>query len=121
MFLWGEGELCSFLMHLVHIGAGENVMKQTLAFVAMVFEAMGRPSPTKSPLVAQVKKSAVKKRFVERSRPREIMSLGHLLVLVKKLFKKPASLVKPADRRCLVLQVLLFLGMKCPKTRRENI
>ena len=112
VFLWGEGELCSFLMHLVHIGAGENVMKQTLAFVAMVFEAMGRTSPTKSPLVAQVRKSAVKKRGVERSRPREVMSLGHLKVLVKNLFKKPASLVKPADRRCLVLQVLLFLGMK---------
>ena len=91
VFLWGEGELCSFLMHLVHIGAGENVMKQTLAFVAMVFEAMGRTSPTKSPLVAQVRKSAVKKRGVERSRPREVMSLGHLKVLLKNLFKKPAS------------------------------
>lgn len=112
VFLWREGEVCSFLMHLVHCKVGESVMKQGLAVVAMVFEAMGKSSPTKSPLVGQVKKTAVKKRSAGQLRSREIMSLRHLEVLIKNLFKKPASQVKPADRRCLVLQVLLFLGMK---------
>ena len=112
VFLWGEGEVCSFLMHLVQAKGAENAMKQGLATVAMIFEAMGKPSPTKSVLVSQVKIAAVKKTGRGKLRPREVMSLRHLDILVKNLYKKPASLVRPADRRCLLMQVLLFLGMK---------
>ena len=112
VFLWGEGEMCSFLMHLVEQGASESTMKQCLAIVSMVFEAMGRSSPTKSCLVTQVKKAAVKKRAVGVQRSRVVMLVKHLEVLVMRLYKKPVGLVGLADMRCLVMQVLLFLGMK---------
>lgn len=112
LFLWGEGEVCSLLMHLVKQGATESTMKQCLAIVSMVFEAMGRSSPTKSLLVTQVKKAAVKKRVMGAQRSRVVMLVKHLEVLVMQLYKKPAGLVGLADMRCLVLQVLLFLGMK---------
>ena len=112
VFLWGEGELCSFIMQLVKSKAAENSLKQGLAVVAMIYEAMGKESPTKSLLVSQVKKAAMKETGKGKRRPREVMSLGHLDILVKNLYKEPARLVKPADRRCLVMQVLCFLGMK---------
>ena len=112
VFLWGEGEVCSFLMHLVHTKAGESAMKQGLAVVAMVFEAMGKDSPTQSSIVGQVKKTAVKRRGAGQLRSRAVMSVGHLEILVKNLFKIPAGQVKAADRRCLVMQLILFLGMK---------
>ena len=41
VFRWGEGEVCAFLMDLSALGGSENLMKQSLAVIAMVFEAMG--------------------------------------------------------------------------------
>ena len=112
VFKWTEGEVCGMIISLVEEGCSENIVKQALAVVAMIFEAMGQTSPTRSALVGQVKKAAAKKRPVGKLRPRMVMTLGHLIELVGNLYKKPAQLVKAVDRRTLVLQIILFLGMK---------
>ena len=112
VFRWGEGEVCAFLMDLSALGGSENLMKQSLAVIAMVFEAMGRPSPTKSLLVGQVKKASVKRRVVKKIKPRAVMKLQDLVIMVENLYKGPSTRVKAVDRRCLVMQLFLFLGMK---------
>ena len=58
-------------------------MKQSLAVIAMIFEAMGRPSPTKSLLVGQVKKASVKRRVVKKIKPRAVMKLQDLVIMVE--------------------------------------
>ena len=65
LFRWGEGELMGMMFELGKEGAAENKLKQVLAVVALVFECMGKESPTKSALVLQVKKTCLK-RCIER-------------------------------------------------------
>ena len=59
VFSWGEGELCSFLNELGGEGFQEGSIKQVLAVVNMVFEAMGKSSPTKAILVSSCKEGRV--------------------------------------------------------------
>ena len=47
LFRWGEGEVMGLMFQLGKEGAGENKLKQVLAVVALVFECMGKVSPTK--------------------------------------------------------------------------
>ena len=83
VFRWGEGEVCAFLMDLSALGGSENLMKQSLAVIAMIFEAMGRPSPTKSLLVGQVKKASVKRKVVKKIKPRAVLKLQDLVIMVE--------------------------------------
>ena len=65
LFRWGEGEVMGLMFQLGKEGAAENKFKQVLAVVALMFECMGKVSPTKSALVLQVKKTCLK-RCLER-------------------------------------------------------
>ena len=112
VFSWSEGELSAFLEKMAEQGLAEGSVKQGLAVVNMIFEAMGKVSPSKSVLVGHVKKALAKKASRGKMRPRTLMTLGHLVTLVKCLYKKPAGLVPPVEKRGLLLQVLMFLGMK---------
>ena len=113
VFSWGEGELCSFLNELGGEGFQEGSIKQVLAVVNMVFEAMGKSSPTKAILVHHVKKAVLKGSMnTKKSRGRALMSVRHLDILLKNLYKTPADRISPVERRCLMLQVVMFLGMK---------
>ena len=47
LFRWGEGEMMGMLIRLKKEGAAENKLKQVLAVVALVFECMGKDSPTR--------------------------------------------------------------------------
>ena len=40
------------------------------------------------------------------------MTSDHVRLMIKKLYKKPAEKVAPADRRILLQQLLLFFGMR---------
>ena len=48
----------------------------------------------------------------KEKRVRTVMTLDHVRLLIRKLYKKPARKVAPADRRFLVQQLLLFFGMR---------
>ena len=113
VFSWGEGELCAFLKDLGCEGLSEGSIKQSLAVVNMTFEAMGKSSPTKTILVHHVKKAVLKENIKKgKNRDRALMSLRHLDILMRNLFKSPAHKVPPAERRCLMLQLVMFLGMR---------
>ena len=55
LFLWGEGEVSGLLVKAGRIGVSENMIKQMMAVISMVFEVMGKESPTKGQVVAHVK------------------------------------------------------------------
>ena len=40
------------------------------------------------------------------------MTLDHVRLFICKLFKTPASKVKPMDRRFLMMMIIMFFGMK---------
>ena len=112
VFRWGQGELAGLLVEAGKAGASENAIKQLMAVVNLIFEAMGCESPTKGPLVTQVKKSALKMRAPVTKRVREPMKAEDIRKIVAELYRKPAGSVPPEERRCLILQVFLFFGMR---------
>ena len=46
VFSWSEGELSAFLEKMAEQGLAEGSVKQGLAVVNMIFEAMGKVSPS---------------------------------------------------------------------------
>jgi hypothetical protein len=112
IFQWGEGEVSGLLVKAGRIGVSENMIKQMMAVINIVFEVMGRESPTKGQVVAQVKKCAVKMRAPTKKILRDRMRMEDIRKLIRELFRTPAELVPAGERRCLILQVFLFFGMK---------
>ena len=119
LFRWGEGEVMGLMFELGKEGAAENKLKQVLAVVALVFECMGRISPTKSALVLQVKKTCLK-RCLERkaaaAKPVVAKRVGRTLEdmrkMIKDIYVSGAFEADPCKQRFLVMQVLLFFGIK---------
>ena len=71
IFELGEIEVLAYLIFRSKSGVSEAQMKQALAVVALIYEVCGLQSPSRSPLVMNVKKAIVKdvnknKKFVER-------------------------------------------------------
>ena len=117
VFRWGDGEVTGLLVWLDKEGVAENMVKQALAAVNVLFECMGRESPTKSDLVSKVKKTCMKRSNERKqqkavSREREGTTLRDVRKMVEALYREPAESVEPARRRFLVMQLFLFLGMK---------
>ena len=119
LFRWGEGEVMGLMFELGKEGAAENKLKQVLAVVALVFECMGRVSPTKSALVLQVKKTCLK-RCLERkaaaAKPvvakRVGCTLEDMRKMIKDIYVSRAFEADSCKQRFLVMQVLLFFGIK---------
>ena len=53
VFRWGDGEVAGLMIWLDKQGMAENMLKQAMAAVNVIFECMGRESPTKSDLVSR--------------------------------------------------------------------
>lgn len=112
VFSWGQGEVMGLLVEAGKARASENAIKQMMAVVNMVFEAMGRESPSKGSMVTQVKRSALKMRAPVTKRCREPMKASDMKCIITELYRRPASDVPAEERRCLILQVFLFFGMR---------
>ena len=102
--------MMGMLIRLEKEGARENMLKQVMAVVALVFEVMGRESPTKSELVLKVKKTCVKKcnekKVVRSGQGRVGCTLGDVRKMIG------ASEADPCRRRFLVMQLFLFFCVK---------
>ena len=48
-----------------------------------------------------------------------VMTLNHVSLMIKNLYKRPAEKVAPADRRFLLQQLLLFFRMRRYDNMRE--
>ena len=46
-----------------------------------------------------------------KRRVKSVMQIEHMRILIRKLYRKPASKVAAMDRRFLVQQMFLFFGM----------
>ena len=112
VFLWGEGEVAGLLVKAGRCGVTENMIKQMMAVINTIFEAMGRESPTKGQVVAQVKRCALKNKVSTKKISRDYMGMTDIRKLCLELFQRPAELVPACERRCLLLQVFLYFGMK---------
>ena len=112
VFLWGEGEVVSLLVQMGRDGTSENAVKQAMACVNLIFEVMGKESPSKGALVAKVKVSALKMRKEVAVRARNMWKVKDMKKFMSCLYKKPVDGVTPQERRSPVMQILLFFGMK---------
>ena len=108
--------MMGMLIRLEKEGAGENMLKQVMAVVALVFEVMGRESPTKSELVLKVKKTCVKKcnekKVVRSGQGRVGCTLGDVRKKIEGIYMSGASEADPCRRRFLVMQLFLFFCVK---------
>ena len=112
VFLWREGEVAGLLVDLGKGGSKENLVKQAMAVVNICFEAMGKESPSKGSLVARVKKSALKRRGATKKMVRKTMKVSDLEKMVEFGFGRGNEEAGVTEKRCIVLQTLLFLGVK---------
>ena len=116
VFWWTPMDLAGYLVLLDECNATVNMVKQASAVVTLLKEAVELESLASSRIVQTVKKGVMKsarERDIARGkRVKSVMSLDHVRLLICKLFKRPAVKVKPADRRFLVMMLLLFFGMK---------
>ena len=86
LFLWGEGEVSGLLVKAGRIGVSENMINQMMEVISMVFEVMGKESPTKGQVVAQVKKCAIKIKAPIRRIVRDHMRIEDIRRLIEELF-----------------------------------
>ena len=117
VFRWGEGEAMGLLIKLEGQGIKENGFKQCMAVLNIIFECLGRESPSKSALVSRIKKTCIKKSNVKKNaegkkKERGLAKISDIKKMLADLYKNPASEVEPARRRFLVQHLLLFFGMK---------
>ena len=105
IFRRGEGEVAGLLVEAGKAAVSENMVKQLMAVVNLVFEVMGRESPTKCTMVCQVKNSALKLRAPVVKRSKELLMVGGMKKIIAELYKIPASPVSADGRRCLILQI----------------
>ena len=113
VFEFDEVELMAYLVARSKEGISEGQMKQALSVVALIFEACGWLSPSKSPLVIGVKK-AILKDVNKSKRPAERvgMTRAKLVRIVDACYDKDCGKVSPERRRFLIMQLVCFLGAK---------
>ena len=113
VFEFDEVELMAYLVARSKEGISEGQMKQALSVVALIFEACGWVSPSKSPLFIGVKK-AILKDVNKSKRPAERvgMTKAKLVKIVEACYDKDCVKVAPERRRFLIMQLVCFLGAK---------
>ena len=116
IFWWSPMDMAGHLVLLDECQATVNMIKQASAVVTLFKELVELESVANSKIVQTVKKGCMKsarEREVARGkRVKSVMSLDHVRLMLCKLFKRPAVKVRPADRRFLVMMLLMFFGMK---------
>ena len=114
VFCWKEGEVIGLLIQMSKEGTTENSIKSVCAVVNLLFEVMGKESPTKTEMLLKVKKTVIKRANLGQKMKvkKNFMKTEYLKKFISSFYKKPADLVKPCQRRMLVLQMLMFLGIK---------
>ena len=116
IFRWSPMDMAGYLVLLNDCEATVNMVKQASAVVTLFKEALELESLAGSRLVQTVKKGVMKaareREAVRKKKAKAVMTLDHVWLLICKLFKRPALKVKPADRRFLMMMILMFFGMK---------
>merc|ERR1711989_51800 len=99
-------DLAGYLVLLDEGNASVNMLKQASAVVTLMKELVELESLASSRIVQTVKKGVMKaaheRELVRKKRVKSVMTLDHIRLFICKLYKKPASKVKAADRRFLV-------------------
>jgi hypothetical protein len=85
VFRWGEGEVAGLLVEAGKAAASENSVKQLMAVINLLCEVMGRESPTKGPMVSQVKRSALKLKAPVVKRSREMLKVEGMKKIIAEL------------------------------------
>ena len=105
-----------YLVLLDECNATVNMVKQASAVVTLLKESVELESLASSRIVQTVKKGVMKsareRDIVRRRKVKSVMTLDHVRLFICKLYKRPAVKVKAADRRFLVMMLLLFFSMK---------
>ena len=57
-------------------------------------------------------KAVVDRAAKRGKKERSVMTLDHVRLLIGRYYKRPAKKVRPADRRFLFQQLLMFFGMR---------
>ena len=113
---WSPMDFAGYLLLLNDCNCTINMVKQASAVVTMMKEVVELESIASSSIVKTVKKGVVKaareRELIKKKRVKSVMTLDHIRLFICKLYKKPASKVKPADRRFLVMMMLLFFGIR---------
>ena len=126
IFELGEKEVMLYLISRSKSGVSEAQLKQALAVVALIYEVCGFQSPSRSPLVVNVKKGIVKqvnksKKFVERVG----MTKSKLMKIFYAYYDSDFGKVLPENRRFLIMKTICFLGAKrfndIQKLRRRDV
>ena len=104
--------MMGMMIELGKEGAAENKLKQVLAVVSLVFECMGKESPTKSALVLQVKKTCVKRCNERKAAALEPVSvervgctLRDMRKMIDSIYVSGAFEADSCKKRFLVMQV----------------
>ena len=111
VFCWGPGEAASMVMNMAKLGTSENCIKTVCAVVNLVFEVMGRSSPTQDSFFSKVKAATIKEanEGIKIKSDRQFIEVKHMKIMVEELYKDG---VEPARKRFLVMQLFLFFGGK---------
>ena len=113
---WSPMDLAGYLLLLDGCNATINMVKQASAVVTMMKELVELESIASSRIVKTVKRGVMKaareRELLKKKRVKSVMTLDHIRLFICKLYKKPASKVKAADRRFLVMMMLLFFGIR---------
>ena len=116
VFWWTPMDMAGYLVLLDECNATVNMVKQASAVVTLLKESVELESLASSRIVQTVKKGVMKsareRDIVRRRKVKSVMTLDHVRLFICKLYKRPAVKVKAADRRFLVMMLLLFFGMK---------
>ena len=116
VFWWTPMDMAGYLVLLDECNATVNMLKQASAVVTLLKESVELESLASSRIVQTVKKGVMKsareRDIVRRRKVKSVMTLDHVRLFICKLYKRPAVKVKAADRRFLVMMLLLFFGMK---------
>ena len=116
VFYWTPIDLAGYLVLLNECDATVNMLKQASAVVTLMKELVELESLASSRIVQTVKKGVMKaareRDLAKKKRVKSVMTLDHIRLFICKLYKRPAMKVKAADRRFLVMMLLLFFGMK---------
>ena len=116
IFCWTPMDMAGYLVLLNDCNTSVNMVKQASAVVTLFKEALELESIASSKLVQTVRKGVMKaareRDIVRKKKVKSVMTLDHIRLFICKLFKRPALKFKPADRRFLVMMILMFFGMK---------
>ena len=106
--MWIDIEFAGHLILLNDNECTENMVNQSCAVMTCLKECLQLDVLTGSCVLQNVKKAAIK----EGKREKSVMTLQHVRLLIGTLYKKPAERVKPAERRFLVQQLMMFFGIR---------